>query len=123
MVGNMAIGWGNADNNHSKKALFKALDVGINFFDTADIYGLGHSEELIGDVLGRNEKAIIASKVGNVSRNNTFSTDYGKDYIITSCEASLKRLKRDVIDYYQLHSARVEDLKKEECIEVMNQLV
>ncbi|MEO6844682.1 MAG: aldo/keto reductase [Ginsengibacter sp.] len=123
MVGNAPIGWGDADDQQSKKAILKALDVGINFFDTADIYGLGHSEELIGNVIGNKKDVIIASKVGNVSRNGTFTSDYRKEYILQACEESLKRLKREAIDYYQLHSARLEDLKKEECIEAMEQLV
>lgn len=123
MVGNTPIGWGDADDRQSKKALLKALDVGINFFDTADIYGLGHSEEMIGDVMGNRKDVVIASKVGNVSRDGAFITDYSKEHILQSCEASLKRLKREVIDYYQLHSARLEDLKKEECIEAMEHLV
>jgi len=123
MVGNTAIGWGNADDRQSKAALFKALDSGINFFDTADIYGLGHSEELIGNVIGNKKDVVVASKVGNVSRNGMFTTDYKKEYIIQACELSLKRLKREAIDYYQLHSARLEVLKKGECIEAMDQLV
>lgn len=123
MVGNTPIGWGDTDDQQSKEALFKALDVGINFFDTADIYGLGHSEEIIGSVTGNRKDVVIASKVGNVSRHGTFTTDYSKGYILQACEESLKRLKREAIDYYQLHTARLEDLKKEECIEAMDQLV
>lgn len=123
VVGNTPIGWGNADDRQSKEAIFKALDVGVNFFDTADIYGLGHSEEIIGNTIGNRKDVVIASKVGNVSRNSTFITDYSKEYIFEACEISLKRLKRDAIDYYQLHSARLEDLKKGECIEAMDQLV
>lgn len=122
MVGDIAIGWGNADEKQSKEALLEALDVGINFFDTADIYGLGHSEELIGSVIGQRKEVIIASKVGNVSRNGTFSTDYRKEHIISACEASLKRLKREVIDFYQLHSAKLKDLENGECIEAMDEL-
>ena len=123
MVGNSPIGWGDTDDKESERALFKALDVGINFFDTADIYGLGHSEEIIGNVIGKKKDVIIASKVGNVSRKAKFTTDYKKEYILKACEESLKRLKREVIDYYQLHTARLEDLKKGECIEAMDQLV
>ena len=52
MAGNIPIGWGDVDDSESKRALLKAVDMGINFIDTADFYGLGHSEELIGKVLG-----------------------------------------------------------------------
>jgi aryl-alcohol dehydrogenase-like predicted oxidoreductase len=122
MIGSVAIGWGDADDNESKKAIHRSLDLGINFFDTADIYGLGHSEKLLGGLLGKRKDVIIASKVGNVARNEKFSTDYSKQHIMVACEASLKRLKRDVIDHYQLHSARVQQLEQQECIEAMNLL-
>ena len=92
------------------------------FFDTADIYGLGHSEELLGKTLGEKKEIIIATKVGNVSRNGQFTVDYSKEYILGACEDSLKRLRREVIDYYQLHSARMQHLQNGECIEAMNQL-
>jgi len=122
MIGNTAIGWGDTDDNVSIKAIYTALDAGINFFDTADIYGLGHSEELLGKTVGGKKEIIIATKVGNVSRNEQFTVDYSKEYILAACEVSLKRLKRDVIDYYQLHSARIQHLQKGECIAAMQQL-
>jgi aryl-alcohol dehydrogenase-like predicted oxidoreductase len=122
MVGSTAIGWGDADDTVSKKAIYAALDKGINFFDTADIYGLGHSETLLGKTIGSNKEIIIASKAGNVARDETFSFDYSKEHIIQACEASLKRLQRDTIDYYQLHTARVAHLKNGACIEAMQVL-
>lgn len=122
MVGDTAIGWGEADDELSRKAIYKALDRGINFFDTADIYGLGHSEELIGKTIGNREDVIIASKAGNVARNGKFTVDYSKQYILEACDASLKRLRRDAIDYYQLHTARLSHLQQGECIEAMKML-
>lgn len=122
MIGNTAIGWGDADDTVSIKAIHKALDAGINFFDTADIYGLGHSEAILGKAIGHKKEIIIATKVGNVSRNDQFTVDYSKEYIIAACDASLKRLKRNAIDYYQLHTARMQHLQNGECIEAMNQL-
>jgi aryl-alcohol dehydrogenase-like predicted oxidoreductase len=122
MIGETPIGWGDADDNTSAKAIHAALDTGINFFDTADIYGLGHSENLIGKAIGNMKNCIIATKVGNVSRNEQFTVDYSKEYIISACEASLKRLKKEAIDYYQLHTARLIHLKQGECIEAMQQL-
>jgi aryl-alcohol dehydrogenase-like predicted oxidoreductase len=120
-IGSTAIGWGPADDTTSKQAIKAALDAGINFFDTADIYGLGHSEELLGPAL-QGREVIIASKVGNVSRNDQFTVDYSKEHILSACEQSLKRLKRDVIDYYQLHTARVQHLENGACIEAMELL-
>lgn len=122
MVGDTAIGWGDANDQESITALHAALDAGINFFDTADIYGLGHSELLIGKTIGKEKNAIIASKVGNVARNGQFSVDYNPEYIMEACENSLIRLKRDYIDYYQLHTARMNHLEKGDCIEAMNTL-
>ena len=122
MIGNTAIGWGDADDAVSIKAIHNATDAGINFFDTADIYGLGHSEELLGKTIWNKDNIYIATKVGNVSRNDQFTVDYSKEHILAACEASLKRLNRDVIDYYQLHSARMPHLQKGECIEAMTQL-
>lgn len=122
MIGNTAIGWGDADDDVSVKAIRSAFDAGINFFDTADIYGLGHSEELLGKTIGDKKEIIIATKVGNVSRGEQFTVDYSKKYILGACEASLRRLKRDVIDFYQLHSARNQHLQNGECVEAMQQL-
>jgi len=122
MIGNTSIGWGDADDAVSMQAIRVALEAGINFFDTADIYGLGHSEEILGKAVGHDRNVIIATKVGNVARNDQFTVDYSKEYILKACGQSLKRLKRETIDYYQLHSARVEDLQNGECVEAMEQL-
>jgi len=122
MIGNTAIGWGNADDAVSEEAINASLEAGINFFDTADIYGLGHSEELLGKTIGNRKDVIIASKAGNVSRNNEFTFDYSRQHIISACEASLKRLKREAIDYYQLHTAKLSHLQQGDCVEAMQQL-
>lgn len=122
MIGTTAIGWGDADDATSVKAIHAALDSGINFFDTADIYGLGHSENLIGKTIGNKEDIVIATKVGNVSRNQQFTFDYSRAHIITACENSLKRLKKEAIDYYQLHTAQMEHLQQGTCIEAMQVL-
>jgi len=123
MAGDIPIGWGKVDDRLSVAALKEALDLGINFYDTADIYGLGHSEELIGKTFGNRPDVLIATKAGNVlDEKGRFSVDYSKQHILNACEVSLKRLKREAIDYYQLHSARVKQLQQGECIEAMEQL-
>ena len=120
MAGKIPLGWGATDDKVSKKALCKAVQQGINFIDTADFYGLGHSEELIGMVIGNNPKIVIATKVGHrlVNDQNIFF-DYSRKHILNACEHSLQRLKRDCIDYYQLHSAKVVHLQSGECLEAM----
>ena len=122
MIGTTSIGWGDSNDDVSIKAIYASLDAGINFFDTADIYGLGHSEDLLGKTIGKNKEIIIATKVGNVSRNDQFTVDYSKEYIINACEESLVRLQRTNIDYYQLHTARLSHLQQGDCIEAMQLL-
>ncbi len=122
-AGDIAIGWGPADDRESEAAIYRALDLGINFFDTADFYGLGHSEKLLGNTLAKRPDAIIASKVGQrIGPENTVIADYSKAWVIEACEQSLRRLRRDTIDYYQLHIAKVAHLEQGHCIEAMEQL-
>lgn len=122
VVGNTPIGWGETDDATSTKAIYSALDAGINFFDTADFYGLGHSEKLLGETVGKNKDILIATKVGHRNIDEKIVLDYSKEYIISACEESLKRLQRDCIDYYQLHSARLNHLQNGECVEAMETL-
>ncbi|MFC2084449.1 aldo/keto reductase [Bacteroidota bacterium] len=124
MAGDIPIGWGEVNNSDSVRALENAFDLGINFFDTADFYGLGLSEKLIGDTFSNSDEVIIATKVGHrLEDDDSIKLDYSKEYILGACDKSLGRLKRERIDYYQLHSARVSHLKQGECIEAMEQLV
>lgn len=103
--------WGPVDDQKSKEAITAALEVGVNFFDTADVYGLGHSEELLGEVLQQFNRhpagehtPIVATKVGlRWNSKGKIFHDLSYHYVKQACVASLKRLKRDVIDVYQLH--------------------
>ena len=123
MAGNIPIGWGDADDKVSLKALEKAYDQGINFFDTADFYGFGHSESLLGQAFKSRPEVIIATKVGQkLGHDGLILGDYSKDHILKSCENSLRRLGRETIDFYQLHTARVKDLESGEYMEAMQQL-
>src|SRR4029079_1851598 len=83
---------------------------------------LGHSESLLGKELRNNREAIIATKVGHRAIGDKIQLDYSKEYIIEACEKSLRRLKRDFIDYHQLHSARMQHFENEHCIEAMDLL-
>ncbi|NUN07553.1 MAG: aldo/keto reductase [Ignavibacteriaceae bacterium] len=124
MAGDIPIGWGKVNDDESMEALYSAYYNGINFYDTADFYGLGHSEELIGKAFkGKSDRVVIATKVGHrIDSEQKIYLDYSKDYIISACEESLRRLQRDYIDIYQLHSARMPHLKQGDCIEAMEQL-
>lgn len=120
MVGETPIGWGQVDDRQSIRALEQAFDRGINFYDTADFYGFGHSEEIIGQAFGNRSDVIIATKVGQrLADEKTAVLDYSKKYVLEACEASLRRLKREVIDYYQLHVAKLPHLENGECLEAM----
>ena len=104
--------WGHQDDSESIKALNKAIDLGVNFIDTAQGYGKGHSEEIIGKVLkSRQEEIFVATKVPPVDGtpwpppdNYDVNKSFPKDYIIKRCEGSLKKLQREYIDIYQFHT-------------------
>ncbi|GAA3943288.1 aldo/keto reductase [Chitinophaga oryziterrae] len=107
--GCMSLGDSTADNI---SLVHKALDKGINFFDTADLYQHGQNEAQLGKALeGRREDAIIATKVGNQwkSDGSGWVWNTNKDYILKAVEESLRRLKTDYIDLYQLHGGTMED--------------
>jgi aryl-alcohol dehydrogenase-like predicted oxidoreductase len=90
----------------------RALDAGINYFDTADLYDHGRNEETIGKaLLAKRKDVVIATKVGNQWRPDGSGWDWNprKEYILTAAEASLQRLQTDYIDLYQLHGGTLDD--------------
>ena len=92
------------DLEATKRVVYRAIDLGVTFFDTADSYGLGASEQQLGDVLGdRRKDVIIASKFGMAMSEDRALSGASRRYIIRAVEASLKRLRTDWIDLYQLH--------------------
>ena len=98
--------YGAADERESIDTLHAALDHGVNFFDTADMYGTGHNEQLLGKALkGKFEQVVLATKFGIVrGPDGSFAGISGKpDYVKKACEASLKRLGIDTIDLYYQH--------------------
>jgi aryl-alcohol dehydrogenase-like predicted oxidoreductase len=99
-------GWGGgADDQESIRAIHRALDFGVNFFDTADAYGNGRSERVLAEALkGRREQTVIATKFAWMKDEVTGENTGGHpDSIRRACEASLKRLNTDYIDLYQFH--------------------
>lgn len=97
-------GWGNTQEKELIDAVNTAYDNGINFFDTADTYGLGQSEITLSKALGNNRKdAIIATKFGVRVKDGKTQYDNSPEWIKEACEASLKRLNTDYIDVYQVH--------------------
>lgn len=123
MAGSTPIGWGATDDATSRAALRSAYEAGITFYDTADFYGLGRSETLVGEVFGNSDRVVIATKVGHrIAADGSIALDYSAAHIRRSCEESLRRLRRDQIDLYQLHSARMPHLEQGECLEAMERL-
>ena len=116
--GAMTIGgevFGATDDQESLRALHRALDLGMNFIDTADAYGRGHSEELIAQVLKtRRNEVVLATKGGNQFTVRQGLRNFDPDYITSALEASLKRLQIETIDLYQLHNPSQEVMRRGE---------
>ncbi len=117
--------YGQGEEKESVAVIHRAMDLGITFFDTADVYGVGRNEELVGRALGgRRHQVILATKFGNVrGADGSFQGINGKpEYIRSACEASLRRLNTDVIDLYYQH--RVDPQTPiEETVSAMSDLV
>src|SRR5205823_6341017 len=103
--GGWAFAWGPQDDKDSVAAIHAALDRGINWIDTAAVYGLGHSEEVVAKALeGRARRPYVFTKCERVwNEKGEISGSLKRDSIRRECEASLRRLRADVIDLYQIH--------------------
>lgn len=118
-------GYGPTDDKESIRAIHRALDLGVNFIDTADIYGDGHSEELIGRVLREREdrETVIATKFGwDFYRDGGVKSNLKKNYISFALEKSLKRLGREWIDIYQIHNSKPADIERDNVYETLDEL-
>ena len=106
-AGDDAVGWGKVDDGESIRAIHRALDLGVTYFDTADVYGTGHSERILAQALeNQREHVIISTKFGSIFDQTTrqlTGSDASPEYIRQACEASLKRLNTDCIDLYLFH--------------------
>jgi aryl-alcohol dehydrogenase-like predicted oxidoreductase len=124
--GAMTIGgeaFGPTDDAQSLKALHHALDLGMNFIDTADAYGRGHSEELIAQVLKtRRTEVVLATKGGNQFTVRQGLRNFDPAYIAGALEHSLRRLQTDTIDLYQLHNPPAEVMRRGEIFELMDRV-
>ncbi|MCM2502555.1 aldo/keto reductase [Aureimonas altamirensis] len=117
--------YGTSDDAQSVSTIHRALDLGVTFLDTADMYGVGRNEELVGRALrGRRHEVVLATKFGNVRgpAGERLGIDGQPDYVMAACDASLKRLGVEVIDLYYQH--RVDPtVPIEETVGAMGRLV
>ena len=104
-LGTMMFGaWGNTDHEDSVRIIHSALDAGINFVDTADVYSAGESEEIVGKALkGRREDVVLATKFFMPMGDDPNRRGASRRWIVRAVEASLRRLGTDWIDLYQVH--------------------
>lgn len=118
------IGWGRSSDDESLAAIRRARDLGVTFFDTADSYGFGRSESLLGIVLSRSRhEVVIATKVGVVrDREGRLAKDFSKQHVFDAVNGSLKRLRTDYVDVYQLHNPTLDELRRDDIHEAMDRL-
>ena len=105
-LGAMMFGaWGNPDHDESVRIIERALDAGINFIDTADVYSAGESEEIVGKALagGRRDRVVLATKAHAPMGDDPNEQGNSRRWIVQECENSLRRLGTDHIDLYQIH--------------------
>jgi aryl-alcohol dehydrogenase-like predicted oxidoreductase len=105
-AGGVPVGWGQVDDAESIRAIHCAVDLGIRFFDTAQAYGAGHSEEILGQALASRPDVLVGTKVGvgiDPDRKQMTGPDYSNEAIVASIDDSLKRLRRERIDLVHLH--------------------
>ncbi|MGJ8526270.1 Aldo-keto reductase YhdN [Halomonadaceae bacterium LMG 33818] len=125
-LGTWAIGgwmWGGPDDDNSIRTIHRALEEGVNFIDTAPVYGFGHSEEVVGKALeGKRDQVVIATKLGLNWKDESPFRDSRPERIRQEVEDSLRRLKTDYIDLYQVHWPD-EKTPIEETADTLNQLV
>ncbi|MBV8942722.1 MAG: aldo/keto reductase, partial [Solirubrobacterales bacterium] len=105
-LGAMMFGaWGNADHEESIRIIHRALDAGVNFIDTADVYSGGESEQIVGKALagGRRENVVLATKFHGSMGEDANEAGNARRWVMREVEASLRRLQTDWIDLYQVH--------------------
>jgi len=104
-LGAMMFGaWGNPDHDESVRIIRRALDAGVNFIDTADVYSAGESEEIVGKAIaGRRDEVVLATKFHGAMGPDPNSRGNARRWVLEACEASLRRLGTDWIDLYQVH--------------------
>jgi aryl-alcohol dehydrogenase-like predicted oxidoreductase len=117
--------WGNTDHDDSVRIIHRALDAGINFIDTADVYSRGESETIVGKALagGRRDNVVLATKVHGTMGDDPNQFGNSRRWIVREVEASLKRLNTDWIDLYQIHRPEAVTTDIDETLGALSDLV
>lgn len=125
--GSEHFGWGNVDDEESVRAIHAALASGVTFFETSDVYGAGHSEEVLGRALaGRRHQAVLATKFGFTFDRYTrrmLGRDASPEYIRRACEGSLQRLQTDYLDLYMFHIGEYDPAYLDDVCDVLEKLM
>lgn len=125
-AGEQTLGYAGTNDDESRAAIRRAVELGVTLFDTADAYGAGHSERLLGEALRDQSQVRIATKFGNTIDEPTrqlTGVDVTPAYVRSAAKASLGRLQRDRIDLYQLHHSDVTPDQAEDLVALLEDLV
>lgn len=125
-AGDQPLGYADVDDDEARAAVRRGVELGVTLFDTADAYGAGHSERLLGEALKHQPQVRIATKFGNTLDEATrqlTGVDVTPAYVRAALHASLRRLRRDRVDLYQLHSVDLTATQSEDLVAVLEDLV
>lgn len=113
--------YGRVDKKEAQYVLELAFEKGINFYDTSDLYGNGHSEEILGELFYKiRDQVVIATKGGTLPHSGFYMPqDFSEKHLTNALEGSLKRLRTDYVDLYQLHSPIIDDVEKNNVIDTL----
>ena len=121
--GTLSHGWGKTDDAASLDLIASCRDAGVNFIDTAPIYGDGHSEELVGRALKScRDKWVVCTKGGHGAENGAAWTDFSRRRILKQADESLARLQMEAVDLYLLHNPSLEEIRHGECLDALAEL-
>ncbi len=124
-AGDVPLGWGDVDDAESIRAIHRAIDLGIRFFDTASNYGAGHSEEVLGEALVGHPDIVVATKFGfatDPATKQATGAFADPDLICDSVETSLQRLRRERIDLLQFHLNEFDPIEADAVFDTLDQL-
>ena len=125
-IGDQPLGYAGVDDEEAQRALERAVERGVTLFDTADVYGAGHSERLLARVLAAHPHVLVATKFGNTfdeDARQLTGVDTTPGYMRRALDASLRRLGRDHVDLYQLHASDVDDSRAIELVTALEEVV